>query len=404
MAATRKQTLRDRDVKGKRALVRADFNVPLDGQRVLDDTRVRATVPTIRYLLDAGASVVLMSHLGRPRGKVVPGLSLRPVAGLLSRLLGQEVQFVPGCTGETALAATSSLRPGGVALLENVRFHPGDEGNDPDMARELAGHGEIYVNDAFGAAHRAHASTSGVAAYLPAVAGLLMEAELQAFGRLLESPDSPFMVILGGAKVSDKLGIISSLLMRCDVLALGGGMANTFLACSGHDLGRSLVERELIPRAADLLAVAAGRGVEVILPSDLVVSSKMDGSVPAATVSVEAVPPGLAAYDIGGESASRIEAAVSRAATVFWNGTMGVYETPAFAGGTRAVIAAMAQAASGGAIAVAAGGDSLAAVRDSGLGHAFTHLSTGGGAALELLEGRPLPGVECLLDKEDQRE
>jgi phosphoglycerate kinase len=400
MSVTGKQTVRDRNVQGKRVLVRADFNVPLDGGRVLDDTRVRATLPTIRYLLENGAAVVLMSHLGRPKGKPVAGLSLRPVARLLGEMLGQEAAFAPDCIGPKAGSVTQKTRPGQVALLENVRFHPGDEANSPEMARDLAGHGELYVNDAFGAAHRAHASTSGVAAHLPAVAGLLMEAELRELGRLLENPARPFLVILGGAKVSDKLGVISSLLQRCDVLALGGGMANTFLAANGHDLGRSLVESGLIPRAGDLLAMAAQRGVKVILPVDLVVASRPQAGEPSSVALVESVPPDMGAYDIGPASVKAIAEAAGRAATIFWNGTVGVYEVPEFARGTAAVAEAIAAAAAGGAVAVGAGGDSLAAVQASGVAQRFTHLSTGGGASLELLEGRPLPGVECLLDRE----
>jgi phosphoglycerate kinase len=393
----RRLSLHDVDVFGKRVLVRVDFNVPLEAGRVRDETRIRAALPTLNYLLHKGAAVVLMSHLGRPKGKPVPEMSLRPVAAALGRLLGREVEFVPDCLGEASWRATAALAPGRVALLENVRFYVGDEQNDPQMAAGLAKHGQLYVNDAFGAAHRAHASVSGVAAHLPAVSGLLLETELEALGRLMTNPARPFLVILGGAKVSDKFGVIASLLERCDALALGGGMANTFLLAAGLDLGRSLVERDLVPRAKELLDRAAERGVRVLLPSDLVVADKPEAGAARRTVKVALVPASEAAYDVGPDSVAAIVAEIERSATVFWNGTLGVYEVAGFEAGTAAVARAVGEATARGAVTVVAGGDSLAAAEAAGAAGRVSHLSTGGGAALELLEGRPLPGVECLL-------
>ncbi len=394
-----RKTVRDVEVKGKRVLVRVDFNVPLDGGRVVDATRIEAALATVDYLIERGASVVLMSHLGRPKGKPNPAMSLSPVARSLSQLLGRPVQFVPECTGDAAVAATSRLGPGEVALLENVRFDPGDEACDPAMAARLARHGELYVNDAFGAAHRAHASTSGVAAHLPAVAGLLMERELEMLGGLLASPRRPFLVILAGAKISDKFAVIESLLGKCDIIALGGGMANAFLGAKGYELGRSLVERDRIPDAARLLKQAAVAGVEVVLPVDRVIAADMKPGIANRTVSVDAIPPDMAAFDIGPATVELIAAAAGRAGTVFWNGPVGVYELPAFAKGTIGVAHAVAAATGLGATTIAAGGDSLAAVNAAGLADRVTHLSTGGGATLELLEGKPLPGVECLLPR-----
>ncbi len=395
-----RKTVKDVDVRDKRVLVRVDFNVPLEASRVVDATRIEAALPTINYLTERGAPVVLMSHLGRPKGKPNPAMSLRPVAQTLSSLLGRPVAFVPDCLGDTAVAQTAALAPGQVALLENVRFHPGDEACDPQMAAGLARHGELYVNDAFGAAHRGHASTSGVAAHLPAVAGLLMERELEVLGGLLSDPARPFLVILAGAKISDKFGVIESLLGKCDILALGGGMANAFLGAKGYELGQSLVERERIPDAAALLERAAKAGVEVVLPIDRVIAADMIAGASHRVVPVDAIPRDMAAFDIGPATVGLIGAAAKRAGSVFWNGPVGVYELPEFAQGTIGVAHAVAAATAHGAVTVAAGGDSLAAVNAAGLADRFTHLSTGGGATLELLEGRPLPGVECLLPKD----
>ncbi len=391
-------SVKEADLHGRRVLMRVDFNVPLAAGRVTDDTRIRATLPTIQYLREKGVPVILMSHLGRPKGRSVAELSLRPVASVLGSLLGTGVAFVPDCLGLEAEETTRALAPGEVALLENVRFYAGDEANDPGMAAALARHGDVFVNDAFGAAHRAHASTFGVAAHLPAYAGLLMERELEMLGGLLSSPARPFVVILGGAKVSDKLPVIEALLDICDVLALGGGMANTFLAATGAELGKSLVETEMLAAARDLLGKAASRGVRVILPSDLVVATSKDAGE-AFVVGVEGVAPNQAAYDIGPASAAAVAGVLDGAGTIFWNGTVGVYEVPAFAAGTAAVAKAIAGATARGSISVAAGGDSLAAVSGLRLGTGFTHVSTGGGASLELLEGRVLPGVDCLLPR-----
>lgn len=394
-----RQTVRDIDVAGRRALVRVDFNVPIENGAVVDATRVAAVVPTVNYLVERGCPVVLMSHLGRPKGKPNPAMSLRPVAVVLAEHLGRPVRFIPDCLGTDAETATANLEPGQVALLENVRFYPGDEANDPEMAQALARHGNLYVNDAFGAAHRAHASTSGIAAFLPAVAGLLMERELAVLGNLLSQPARPFLVILAGAKISDKFGVIRSLLSKCDILALGGGMANAFLAAKGCELGHSLVERDRIPDAAQLLLDAANAGVEVLLPLDRVIASQMVAGVAHRTVRVDEVPADMEAFDIGPASVAQIAVAASRAGTVFWNGPVGVYELAEFAQGTLGVARAVAAATAHGAITVAAGGDSLAAVSAAGVAGQFTHLSTGGGATLELLEGRPLPGVDCLTAK-----
>ena len=397
--AGQKRTLRDIDVAGKRVLTRVDFNVPLADGRVLDTTRIQATLPTIRWLGDRGATVILLSHLGRPQGRPDPAMSLRPVAAALAELLGREVAFVPGPLGAGSRAAVRELATGGVAMLENVRFHPGEEANDPPLAAALAEHGEIYVNDAFGAAHRAHASTAGVAEHLPAVAGLLLERELDVLGGLLRSPRRPFAVLLGGAKVRDKFGVIAALLARCDLLLLGGAMANTFLAAAGAQLGGSRGEPDLVADAGRLLALADRRGVEVLLPVDRVVAPGPAAAAAAQVVAATEVPPGLEAFDIGPATVELFGDRLQGAATVFWNGPMGMYEEPAFAKGTAELAAAIAAATDRGAVSVAAGGDSLAVVAAAGLKTRFSHLSTGGGAALELLEGKVLPGVAGLGDR-----
>ena len=394
-----KLTVGDLDVRGRRPLVRVDFNVPVQDGRVVDATRIAAAVPTIKYLTDRGCPVVLMSHLGRPKGKPNPAMSLRPVAAVLAEHLGMPVAFIPDALGPAAEGATAALRPGQVALLENVRFYPGDEANDTAMAQALARHGDLYVNDAFGAAHRAHASTSGVAAFLPAVAGWLMERELSVLGDLLAAPARPFLVILAGAKISDKFAVIRSMLGKCDVLALGGGMANAFLAANGLEVGQSLIERERIPDAAALMAEAAAAGVKILLPVDRVIAADLKAGVAHYTVPVDKVPSDMAAFDIGPASVEQIAVAAARAGTVFWNGPVGVYELPEFAAGTLGIARAVAAATAHGAVTVAAGGDSLAVVNDAGVAQQFTHLSTGGGATLELLEGKPLPGVECLASR-----
>ncbi len=392
-----KQTIRDVDVRGKRALVRVDFNVPLEGDRITDDTRITAALPTIEALRDAGASVVLMSHLGRPKGKPDPRYSLAPVARHLGELLGASVPLLPDCVGPEVERFVEQLKPGDVALLENLRFHAEEEANDPDFARQLAALGDLYVNDAFGTAHRAHASTEGVARYLPAVAGLLMERELDALGRALERPERPFVTILGGAKVSDKIGVIENLLGRVDALLIGGGMANTFLAAQGHPIGKSLAEPDKADLAADLLRRAEERNVTLALPVDVVVAPELTEDAPRRTVDATAVPDDQAIYDIGARTVERYRGLLDGAKTVVWNGPMGVFEVAPFAAGTRAIAEAVATC---GAFTIVGGGDSVAALEQLGLADRISHVSTGGGATLELLEGRELPGVAALNEKQ----
>jgi phosphoglycerate kinase len=388
-------TLRDLDVRGKRVLVREDLNVPLDKQSgaISDDTRLRAAVPTVRALLEAGAGVILLSHLGRPDGKPNPKLSLAPVARALSSLLGTEVRFVPDTVGEGATRAAAALRPGEVLLLENVRFHPEEEANDPGFARALAALGDVYVNDAFGTAHRAHASTAGIAAHLPSAAGLLMEKELAALGGVLESPKRPLVAMIGGAKISTKIGVLEHLLDRVEALLIGGGMANTFLKAQGKEIGRSLVEEDQVETAGALIRRAEGRGVELLLPVDVVVADKVEPGTRAETVPAHKVPADRAIVDIGPQTAEAFGRVIARAGTIFWNGPMGVFEIPEFAAGTRRVAELIADS---GAVSVIGGGESVAAVQQLGLADRMTHVSTGGGASMEFLEGRTLPGVAAL--------
>jgi phosphoglycerate kinase len=390
-----KKTVRDVDVRGKRVLVRVDFNVPLKEGRVGDDTRIRAALPTIRYLLEQGAAVILMSHLGRPKG-VDETLRMAPVGACLSELLGQPVQVLADCIGPEVEAAVQALEPGQLVLLENLRFHPEEEKNDPEFARRLAALGELYVNDAFGTAHRAHASTEGVAHYLPAVAGFLMEEELTALGRALESPEHPFVAVLGGAKISDKIGVIQNLLGRVDALLIGGGMANTFLQAQGYEVGDSLVEAEAVSTAERLLEEARQRGVRLLLPVDVVVADAFAADARHKTVPVGEVPEGWRILDIGPRTVEVFRQALQGARTVLWNGPMGVFEFPAFAEGTRAIAQAIVES---GAFSIVGGGDSVAAVQEAGLTDRIGHISTGGGASLEFLEGRALPGVQALLDR-----
>jgi phosphoglycerate kinase len=397
-----KQTIRDIDWKGKRALVRVDFNVPLDKEgNITDDTRIRASLPTIRYLLQNGASVVLMSHLGRPKKKVVEGMRLRPAAERLFELLpeAQEVKKTEVTTGPAAEAAAESLKPGQVLLLENTRFDPREEANDDEMAKELAKLGDVYVNDAFGSAHRAHASTEGVARYLPGVAGFLMEAELSALYGALENPNPPFVTIIGGAKISDKIGVIENLLGRVDALLIGGGMANTFLAAKGYDMADSLVEQESLATAKDLMQKADAAGARLLLPSDAVVADDFSADANRQTVKVDGISAGWRMLDIGPETVKVFSTEAENAKTVIWNGPMGVFEMEPFAVGTRAVAQALANATANGAFTVVGGGDSVAAIEQAGLAEKVSHVSTGGGASLELLEGKQLPGVEILQGK-----
>ncbi len=389
-----KKTIRDIDPRGKRVLVRVDFNVPLADGAVVDDTRIQAALPTIRYLIDHDAAIILCSHLGRPKGKVVAELTLRPVAEHLASLLGKPVAFVEDCVGSKAHAAAEKLQAGEVLLLENTRFNPEERANDVEFAAALASLADLYVNDAFGSAHRAHASTEGVAHYLPAVAGFLMEKELEYLGKALETPAHPFIAILGGAKISDKITVVERLLEKADRLLIGGGMANTFLAAKGYSMGSSLVEEDSINTAKALLSSSADR---LLLPVDLVVGDQFAAEAQSKTVPANEVPENWGAYDIGPKTVEVYSQALKNAKLVVWNGPMGVFEFDAFAKGTWAIAKAVA-ACDG--TTIVGGGESTAAVRQAGLTDRISHVSTGGGASLEFLEGKDLPGVVVLDDKE----
>ncbi|MDW8051198.1 MAG: phosphoglycerate kinase [Armatimonadota bacterium] len=388
----RKKTVRDIEVANKRVLVRVDFNVPMRDGQITDDRRIRESLPTIEYLLAQGATVILMSHLGRPKGKRDPEFSLRPVADRLSELLKRPVHFFEDCIGEAVEQGVQSLPPNSVALLENVRFYPQEEANDPEFARALARLGEVYVNDAFGSAHRAHASTEGVAHYLPAVAGLLMEKELHYLGQALAAPERPFVAILGGAKVHDKIGVIRNLLPKVDKLLIGGGMAFTFLKAQGYEIGKSLLDAESLEFAQQMLQQA---GEKIVLPVDVVVAPALEPHAPTQVVPVGSIPPDQMGLDIGPETARIFGEVVKTARTVVWNGPLGAFETPPFEAGTRAVLQAVAQS---GATSILGGGDTAAAAEQLGFANKVTHISTGGGASLEFLEGRELPGVAALLE------
>jgi phosphoglycerate kinase len=385
--------LRDLEVEGRRVLVRADLNVPLSDGAVVDDLRVTASLATLEDLLARGASLVVCSHLGRPTEPGDPATSLRPVAERLAALLGRPVVLAGDVAGEDAQARAAALQPGEVLLLENLRWDPGETKGDPELAARLAGLADLYVDDAFGAAHRAHASISGVPALLPGAAGLLLERELEVLGALRDAPERPYVAVLGGAKVSDKLIVLERLLERVDVLAVGGAMASTFQLAAGRDVGLSRVEEDRAADVAELVAAARARGVEVLLPDDLVVAAEFSRDATPEVVDADRMPADRMSLDIGPRSAARIADAVTGAGAVFWNGPMGVSEWPAFAAGTRIVAEAMATTA---AFTVVGGGDSAAAVRSMGLDERIDHVSTGGGASLELLEGRELPGVEAL--------
>ncbi|ADL08583.1 phosphoglycerate kinase [Thermosediminibacter oceani] len=392
-----KKTVEDFDVKGRRVLVRVDFNVPMDDRgTITDDTRIRAALPTIEYLVNREAKVILASHLGRPKGKFNPKYSLAPVARRLSELLGREVIMAEDCIGGKVEKAVASMKPGDVMLLENVRFYAEEEANDRGFAEKLAKLADIYINDAFGTAHRAHASTAGVAEFLPAGAGFLMKKEIETMGRALENPDRPFVAILGGAKVSDKIGVIKNLLGKVDHLLIGGGMAFTFLKSMGYNIGMSLLEEDKVELAASLLEEARKKGVEVLLPVDVVVAPEIKEGVGYRTVPVSEIPDDMIGVDIGEATRERFAEVIKKAGTVVWNGPMGVFEIRAFAEGTLAVARAMAES---GAVTIVGGGDSAAAVEQLGFADSMTHISTGGGASLEFLEGKELPGVAVLNDK-----
>ncbi|MGQ9887061.1 MAG: phosphoglycerate kinase [Aggregatilineales bacterium] len=393
-----KMTVRDVELTGKRVLVRVDFNVPLDGSAVTNDTRIRAAVPTLKYILDQKPrSVLLMSHLGRPKGGPDPKYSLAPVAPVLADLLGVEVAFAADCVGPVAEEAAAKLPQGGVLLLENTRFHKEEEKNDPELARQMAALGDIFVMDAFGSAHRAHSSTVGVTEYLPAVAGFLMEKEIDYLATALENPARPFVAILGGAKVSDKIAVIEALLGKVDALLIGGGMANTFFAAQGRAMGNSLVEADSLETARQLLAQSGGK---LVLPVDSVIGDAMTAEAQTSVIPTsENVPDGWAVYDIGTATVVAFAEKLKGAKTVVWNGPMGVFEIPQFAKGTNAIAQILADETKKGAVTIIGGGDSAAAVENSGLAGAVTHISTGGGASLEMLEGKVLPGIAALKDR-----
>ena len=389
-----KLTVDQLDLAGKRVFLRVDLNVPLEAGRVAEDTRIRAVLPTIEHCFKAGASVILASHLGRPKGTVDPRYSLKPAAVRLEELLGRPVPLLPDCVGPEVEAAAIALKPGETVLLENLRFHPGEEANDPEVARRLAALADVYVNDAFAAAHRAHASTEGITRFLqPAAAGLLMARELEALGRIFERPEPPVAAVLGGAKVSDKLALVEHLLARVDTLLIGGGMAFTFLAALGYGVGRSLLEAERLEAARAILGRARSLGVRMRLPVDVVAASAPDSAEGIRTVGVREIPDDLMGLDVGQLTVAQFGAALQGAKTVVWNGPMGVFEKPAFAAGTLGLARAVAGC---GAFSVIGGGDTIAAVRQAGVTDRIGYISTGGGAFLEFLEGRTLPGVAAL--------
>jgi phosphoglycerate kinase len=394
-----KLSVRDADVAGKRVFVRVDFNVPLADGKVTDDSRIRAALPTINLLLQQGARVILASHLGRPDGKTQDGLRLRPVGERLTQLLRRNVPVTGDALGVGTEDAIKRLRPGEVLLLENLRFHAEEEKNDPAFAATLASYADIYVNDAFGTAHRAHASTVGIAKILPSYAGLLMEREIEMLSKLLEAPERPFAAILGGAKVSDKIKVIGHLLTKVDMLVLGGGMANTFLLAQGKAVGKSLAEPDRLDDARRILASAEENGVRVILPIDVIVAKEVTRGTEYKTLPAEKIPASWHIVDLGKASQDLIVEALAGVKTVFWNGPLGVFEIPSFAHGTNAVARMLADSADKGATVVVGGGDSVAAVTQQGLADRMTHISTGGGASLEFLEGRELPGVTVLPDR-----
>lgn len=394
-----KKTVKDIDVNGKKVLVRCDFNVPIDSEtgKITDNRRIRAALPTIQYLLDHNAKVILCSHLGRPKGEFNLKYSLKPVAEELSKLLNKDVKLAKDVIGESAKELTSNMKEGDIVLLENVRFHKEEEQNDPEYSKALASMAEIYVNDAFGTAHRAHSSTTGVADYLPAVSGFLIEKELEFLGGALEKPKHPFVAILGGAKVSDKIGVIENLLDKVDTLIIGGGMAYTFYKAQGHHIGTSICEEDKLDLAKSILEKAQEKGVKLLLPVDNHVSSEYSNNGEEKMVDSTEIPDGFMGLDIGPKTIEKFEEAVKDAKTVVWNGPLGVCEFDKFATGTKAVATMLSKLD---AITIIGGGDSAAAIEKLGLADKMTHISTGGGASLEFLEGKTLPGIACLQDKE----
>jgi phosphoglycerate kinase len=393
-----KKTIHDIDLAGKRVLVRVDFNVPLEGTTITDDTRIRAEIPNLRAILDKSPrAVILMSHLGRPKGGPDPKYSLAPVAPELAKQLGRDVAFSAATVGPEAEAAVNALPEGGVLLLENTRFYPGEEKNDAELAKQMAALGDVFVNDAFGSAHRAHSSTAGVSDYLPSVAGLLMEKEINYLASAIAQPQRPFAAILGGAKVSDKIAVIDALLDKVDMLIIGGGMANTFLKAQGVDIGKSLAEDDKLDVARDLLAKG---GDKLVLPVDAVLGDAFSDDANTRTIGIhDGVPDGWSIYDIGPDSVQLFAQKLASCKTVVWNGPMGVFEKTPFSGGTNGIARVLAELTAGGAVTIIGGGDSAAAVEQAGLANSMTHISTGGGASLEMLEGKTLPGVDVLQDK-----
>jgi phosphoglycerate kinase len=391
------RTVRDVEVDGRRVFVRADLNVPIEDGRITDDTRIRASLPTIVHLLERGATVILASHLGRPKGKVNDALRLKPVADRLSQLLGRPVRMTGDALGPGVQVAVDKLRAGDLLLLENLRFHAAEEANEPEFAASLAGLADLYVNDAFGAAHRAHASTEGITHHLPAVSGLLMEREVDALSKLLTRPPRPFHAVIGGAKISGKLEVIEALLSRCQAVLLGGGMANTFLAARGLQLGKSLVEEDQAANVERIVTQARRKRVRLMLPTDAVVAPQIHHRARTQVVPVDAVPKDRMIVDIGPATRKAYAEHLAKARTIFWNGPMGVFEVPQFGEGTKAIAKTLARRSSAGVVTIVGGGDSVAAVEQLGLSEKMTHVSTGGGASLEFLQGRSLPGVEALL-------
>ncbi|MCQ6264278.1 phosphoglycerate kinase [Fictibacillus sp. WQ 8-8] len=392
-----KKTVRDIDVNGKVVFCRVDFNVPMENGKITDDTRIRAALPTIQYLTEQGAKVLLASHLGRPKGQVAEELRLTPVAQRLSDLLGKEVVKTDEAYGEEVKSALSSLDSGGVILLENVRFYPGEEKNDPELAQKFAELADVYVNDAFGAAHRAHASTEGVAKHLPAVAGFLMEKELDVLGKALSNPDRPFTAIIGGAKVKDKIDVINNLLDKVDNLIIGGGLGYTFIKALGHDVGKSLLEEDKIETAKGFMEKAKEKGVNFLIPEDILVADDFSNDANTKVVGIDAIPSDWEGLDIGSKTIEKYRNTIQNSKLVIWNGPMGVFEMEAFSKGTRSVAEALAEAKD--TYSVIGGGDSAAAVEKFGYADKMSHISTGGGASLEFMEGKELPGVTALNDK-----